>query len=327
MRPHGSRSSTMRAARTGLLPNLLSLLLPLLLVVSLSVLGACVLPTPTPTDAPTPTTGTTSGPTGDSALPVLEVRFLDVGQADSILIHVGESSMLIDAGNNDDGKGLVAYLKNFGITRFEAVIGTHPHEDHIGGLDKVVAAFDVGRIYLPKVSNDTKTFEDLLDAVAAKGLKVTSPAVGTSFSLGDAQFMVLSPSATLHDGMNLYSIVLRMTYGSRSFLFCADAESGNESEMLDSGLLLSADVMKVGHHGSTSSSTVAFLAAVAPKIAVISVGSGNTYNHPAQQTLERLAAIGATVYRTDESGTVVVRTDGTSLDVSFEKPAIDGSGA
>jgi competence protein ComEC len=255
------------------------------------------------------------------------LRFLDVGQADSILIRVGDSSMLIDAGNNNDGKGLVAYLKNLGITRLEAVIGTHPHEDHIGGLDKVVAAFDVGRIYLPKVSNNTETFEDLLDAVAAKGLKVTSPTVGTTFSLGDAQFMVLSPSASTYDSLNLYSIVLRMTYGSRTFLFCADSESGNESEMLASGLPLSADVLKVGHHGSTSSSTVAFLTAVAPRFAVISVGHDNSYDHPAQQTLDRLSAVGATVYRTDEDGTVVVRSDGTSLDVSFEQTSIDGSGS
>jgi competence protein ComEC len=305
----------------------------------LSMLAACVLPTPTPTLAPsstptpsaaatpTPSTAATPTPTESAALPALEVRFLDVGQADSILIRVGDSSMLIDAGNNNDGEGLVAYLKNLGITRLEAVIGTHPHEDHIGGLDKVVAAFDVGRIYLPKVSNNTETFEDLLDAVAAKGLKVTSPTVGTTFSLGDAQFMVLSPSASTYDSLNLYSIVLRMTYGSRTFLFCADSESGNESEMLASGLPLSADVLKVGHHGSTSSSTVAFLTAVAPRFAVISVGHDNSYDHPAQQTLDRLSAVGATVYRTDEDGTVVVRSDGTSLDVSFEQTSIDGSGS
>jgi competence protein ComEC len=319
--------------RSSVVPVLL-LLTVVLLALSLSMLSACLFPTstptptpiPTPTGAPTPTAGTTGGPTG-AALPMLEVRFLDVGQADSILIRVGETSMLIDAGNNDDGKGLVAYLKDLGITRFEAVVGTHPHEDHIGGLDKVVAAFDVGRIYLPKVSNDTKTFEDLLDAVAAKGLKVNSPAVGTTLSLGEARIVVLSPSASLYDGTNLHSIVLRLTYGSRSFLFCADAESGNESEMLASGLPLSADVMKIGHHGSTSSSTTAFLAAVAPKIAVIPVGAGNTYDHPAQQTLDRLSAIGATVYRTDQAGTVIVRTDGTWMDVTFEKTAIDGSGS
>ncbi len=305
----------------------------------LSMLAACVLPTPTPTLAPsstptpsaaatpTPSTAATPTPTESAALPALELRFLDVGQADSILIRVGDSSMLIDAGNNNDGKGLVAYLKNLGITRLEAVIGTHPHEDHIGGLDKVVAAFDVGRIYLPKVSNNTETFEDLLDAVAAKGLKVTSPTVGTTFSLGDAQFMVLSPSASTYDSLNLYSIVLRMTYGSRTFLFCADSESDNEIEMLASGLPLSADVLKVGHHGSTSSSTVAFLTAVAPRFAVISVGHDNSYDHPAQQTLDRLSAVGATVYRTDEDGTVVLRSDGTSLDVSFEQTSIDGSGS
>lgn len=301
-------------------------------------LAALVGPHPTPTPAATPTSATpgpatpTDGatgapsPTGGEALPPLEVRFLDVGQADSVLIRVDGQAMLIDAGNNDDAAGLVAYLKGLGISRLECVVGTHPHEDHIGGLDKVIGSFEVGKVLMPKVSNNTATYEDVLAAIAAKGLQVTSPKVGDAFALGGATFTVLSPAGSSYDELNLWSIVLRMTYGGRTFLFTGDAQAVNESEMLASGLDLSADVLKVAHHGSTTSSTSAFLAAVSPRIAVIEVGAGNTYNHPAQQTLDRLADVGATVYRTDEAGTIIVRSDGTTLDVSFETTAIDGSG-
>jgi len=277
-------------------------------------------PTVAPSDRPT----ATAAPTDGLTIPDLEVRFLDVGQADSILIRAGDHAMLIDAGNNKDGKGVVAYLKSLGIERLDAIVGTHPHEDHIGGMDKVIEAFEIGRAYLPDATNNTTTFYDVLDALAARDLRLTTAKAGMTFLLGDAEFTVLSPAATSYDEMNLHSIVLRMTYGERTFLFCGDAESDNESEMLASGRPLSADVLKVAHHGSTTSSTVAFLRAVAPRVAVITVGSGNSFDHPAPQTLDRLAALGTTVYRTDLDGTVVVRSDGTSLDVSFESTGIDG---
>ena len=218
-----------------------------------------------PTDAPTPTP--------DIPLPTdsLTVQFLDVGQADSILIQVGSHAMLIDAGNNNDSVGLVKYLKSQGVSNLDYVVGTHPHEDHIGGLDAVIKAFGIGKVLMPNATNNTATFEDVLDAIAAKGLKITAPKTGSDFDLGSAHFTILNPTDDSYTDLNEYSIVLRMTYGRFAFLFCGDAQAMNESEMLSSGMTLAADVLKVGHHGSDTSSTPAFLQAVSPKFAIISV--------------------------------------------------------
>ena len=317
--------------------SLKTLLLTLTVVAALlavsAAAGLATLIAPAPSPTPTPASVATATPGADatgapSQAPIdrLEVRFLDVGQADAILVRIGDHAMLIDGGNNDDARGLVAYLQERGIARLDAVVGTHPHEDHIGGLDAVLAAIPVGRIYLPRASANTATYEDLLLAIATKGIPATNPRPGDSFALGDARVTVLAPSATAVPEGNDASLVLRLDYGARSFLFTGDAEAATEAEMRTAGLLREADVLKVAHHGSTSSSTPEFLAAVAPRLAVISVGEGNDYGHPAQRTLDALAAVGATVYRTDRDGTVLVTTDGTDLATSFETTAIDGSG-
>ena len=243
----------------------------------------------------------------------LEVHFLDVGQADCILIRQGAAAMLIDAGNNADGPDVVAYLRDHGVNSLDTVIGTHPHEDHIGGLDLVLLSFPVGTVIMPRVSHTTKTFEDVLGAVETKGLTVTAPETGRSFRVGDANCTVLAPESADYDDLNDYSVVVRVTFGDTTFLFTGDAGADSENEMLQAGLPLMADALKVGHHGSASSSTTAFLRAVAPAAAVISVGRDNDYGHPASVTLDRLDDIGARVHRTDQSGTVVAYSDGQAV--------------
>jgi competence protein ComEC len=252
-------------------------------------------------------------------LTTLQVRFLDVGQADSELIQCDGKSMLIDAGTNATATSLVATLKGLGITRFDVVVGTHPHEDHIGGLDNVISSFDIGIVYMPEVSADTDTFRDVLTAIKNKGLSITTPVPGTGFDLGKAHFTIFAPNSASYDDLNNYSIVLRMDYGNTSFLFTGDAQALSEQEMLTKGFNLKVDVLKVGHHGSSTSTLPAFLKAVSPRYAVIEVGKGNDYGHPAQVTLDDLRSAGVTVYRTDLNGTVTITSDGVSLNMRSER--------
>lgn len=247
----------------------------------------------------------------------LKLFFLDVGQADSILIKTGSSSMLIDAGNNPDGEDVVNYLKNEGIKKLDYVIGTHPHEDHIGGLDDVVNYFDVGKIYMPEAVSNTRTYADVITAVKNKGLKITRPVPGTNFKLGDAELTILAPNGKKYDDLNNYSIVVKMVFGKTSFLLTGDAQTESENEMLQKGYDLKADVLKLGHHGSHSSTGSEFLKAVSPEYAVISCGKDNDYGHPHKETMEKLEKANIKVYRTDESGTVICTTDGKSI--SFNK--------
>ncbi len=249
----------------------------------------------------------------------LTVSFLDVGQADCTIIQTGTSNMIIDAGTNAGASGLVTTIKKMGISRFDFAIATHPHEDHIGGMDAVVNNFDIGTIIMPKAAADTKTFEDLLMAVKNKGLQITSYSNGSRVAFGDAEFMTVAPNSQTYDDTNNYSLVIKMTFGETSFLFTGDAESVSEKEMLAKGYDLRSDVLKVGHHGSTSSSTAAFLDAVSPADAVIFAGEGNDYGHPHQETLDKLASRGIRVYRTDLNGTVTFTSDGSKLTVKTER--------
>ncbi|WP_298836822.1 ComEC/Rec2 family competence protein [Clostridium sp.] len=243
----------------------------------------------------------------------LIVSYIDVGQADSILIQQGTSSMLIDAGNNEDSNTVKNYISKQGITKLNYIVGTHPHEDHIGGLDSVIDSFQIGKIYMPKITSNTKTFLDVVSAIKAKGMKVNAPIVGESFKVGDATATILAPNSTGYEDLNNFSIVIRLTFGNSSFLFDGDAENISENEILSKGFNISADVLKVGHHGSSSSTTLAFLDKVNPKYAVISVGKDNSYGHPHKSTMDKLKAKGIKIYRTDESGTIVATSDGKNI--------------
>ncbi len=242
----------------------------------------------------------------------LEVSFLDVGQADSILIQNKEEFMLIDAGNNNDGDLLVDYFHSLGIEEFQYVVGTHPHEDHIGGLDTIINEFQIDKIYLPDVITTTTTFTDLLGAIENKNMTYTVPTIGETFSLGEANIEVIYTGTDTTD-LNNTSIVLKLTFGNTSFLFTGDATSTTEKQILNKDI--NADVLKVGHHGSKYSTTDEFLNKVNPKYAIISVGKNNSYGHPNQSTLDKFKQKNIQIFRTDELGTILVTSDGETITI------------
>ena len=242
----------------------------------------------------------------------LKVHYIDVGQADSILIQQGKNSMLIDAGNNDDSTLVRDYIKKQGITTLDYVIGTHPHEDHIGGLDYVINAFNIGSIYMPKKTATTKTYKDVLSAIKSKGLSITEPKVGQTLQLGEAKLTIMGPF-TIYDDANNCSIVVKVEFGQNSFLFTGDAEGTSEMAMVSANLNLKSDVLKIGHHGSKTSTVAEFLNKVNPQYAVISVGKNNDYKHPTEGVMNRLKNKNIKVYRTDEQGTIIATSNGKEI--------------
>ncbi len=242
----------------------------------------------------------------------LMVHFIDVGQADSILIEQGNSTMLIDAGNNDDGKIIKDYLGKRNITKIDYLVGTHPHEDHIGAMDDVIYGFEIGKIFMPKKTSTTKTYRDVVTAASKKSLKFTAPKVGDSFKLGEATFTILAPIKDYEDA-NDSSIVLKMKYGNNTFLFTGDAEGPSEQDILNNKSDLTADVLKLGHHGSRTSSSHKFLDAVNPKYGIITCETNNDYGHPHIETVKKMKERNIKLYRTDEQGTIVATSDGKKI--------------
>lgn len=251
----------------------------------------------------------------------LKIYFLDVGQADSILLSNNGEYMLIDAGNNEDGEKLVSYFQELGITNFSYVIGTHAHEDHIGGMDDIIYHFGIQTFYMPDVITTTKTFENVLDALEEKSITFETPEMDGTFAFGDCKFQVLYVGDETKD-LNDSSIVLHMNYGNHSFLFMGDATSKIEKEIILKDL--ASDVLKVGHHGSRYSTAQAFLDKVSPKYAIISAGVNNSYHHPHASTLKKLQESAISIYRTDRDGTIIVSSDGTNL--TFETLSTDTNG-
>lgn len=253
----------------------------------------------------------------------MKVHFLDVGQADCILIQTSNNkNMLIDAGNNDDSSFILSYLNNLGIEKIDVVLGSHPHEDHIGSLDDVINTFSIGKVYMPNVSHNTQTFLDVLTAIKKKDLKITAPVAGEHIDFNiDTKVQILAPNSEKYDNLNDYSIIIRLEYGDTSFLFTGDAESISEREVLSKKYNLNSDVLKVGHHGSTTSSSLAFVKAVSPKYSVISVGNDNKYGHPDSIIINRLKMFGE-VLRTDESGTIIITSDGNEITAEKKASAI-----
>ena len=242
----------------------------------------------------------------------LAVHFIDVGQGDATLISCGGEHMLIDAGNNDCGLKVWKYLSENGVESLKYVIGTHPDADHIGGLDVVLYRYDCSLLMMPDVANDTPTYDAVIQTAELKGYGIYHPSVGEVFPLGDAYFTVIAPNG-VYEGTNDNSIGIKLTHGVNDFILIGDAEEASETDMLYSGIDLSAEVYKVSHHGSYNGSIDPFLDAVHPTYAVISCGYGNDYEHPHNVTLDRLRERGINVFRTDEQGSIVAVSDGAMI--------------
>ncbi|MFW6016034.1 MAG: ComEC/Rec2 family competence protein [bacterium] len=249
----------------------------------------------------------------------LSIHFLDVGQADCILIKSGNESMLVDAGNRADDEYIYSYLKDQNINELKFLVGTHPHEDHIGSMSMVLENFEVGQILMPKAIATSQTYENLIETIQNQGKKVKSPMVSDTFKLGEAIIYVLAPNSSEYQDINNYSIVLKVVHGKNSFLLTGDAEDVSELEMLNNNLDVEANVLKVGHHGSHSSTSNAFLDAVEPEYAVICAGKDNRYGHPHDEVIYKLNNAGIEIYRTDEAGTIIATSDGETI--KFDKKA------
>lgn len=248
----------------------------------------------------------------------MTVSFLDVGQGDCELISFPDGKlMLIDSGEAEYSQRVIDTLNSFGCDKIDFLVITHPHTDHMGGMSDIINTFEIGEIYMPKVSASTRTFENLLQTIADNSLSINTAKAGKTIYSDDLiDIKILSPYSQAYDEANNYSAVVKLTYDEKSFLFTGDAEKEAEQEMLANCYFdLDCDVLKVSHHASRYSTTSSFLSAVAPDYAVIEVGADNPYGHPHQKTLDRLNDAGVQVYRTDISGDITFLCDGKSIQI------------
>lgn len=264
--------------------------------------------------------GQTGGRAGTAQAGTLTVTWLDVGQGDAAVIQCGGQSMLIDGGKPEKSSYIYAWLQQHGLSYLDVIVATHVDADHIGGLSGALNYASVGTAYCPVTTGTTETFQSFVKYLAQRGKQITVPTAGESFALGGAQVQILGPLHRAEDS-NDNSIVLKVSFGATSFLFTGDAERAEEQDLLNAGVNLQSTVLKVGHHGSDTSTSYPFLRAVAPQYAVISVGAGNSYGHPTEAVLSRLQDAGVTTFRTDMQGEITAVSDGQTINFSTEKNA------
>lgn len=264
--------------------------------------------------------GLATGNTGISQAGTLTVTWLDVGQGDAAVIQCGGQSMLIDGGKPEKSSYIYAWLQQHGLSCLDVIVATHVDADHIGGLSGALNYASVGTAYCPVTTGTTETFQSFVKYLAQQGKQITVPTAGETFALGGAQVQILGPLHSAEDS-NDNSIVLKVSFGATSFLFTGDAERAEEQDLLNAGVNLQSTVLKVGHHGSDTSTSYPFLRAVAPQYAVISVGAGNSYGHPTEAVLSRLRDAGVTTFRSDMQGEITAVSDGQTVNFSVAKNA------
>lgn len=291
------------------------------IIVSLLLSIVCVLTacTAEPTEQMptfTPTPAISAEPT-EQPVSELTVHFIDVGQADAAILQCEDDTMIIDGGNVADSSLIVAYLKKLNIDNIDSMVCTHAHEDHFGGLSAPLSVMPVGAIYASPMESDSKTYQNFKRKAADQNTEIIHPVNYESFSLGSARVEILACPDNA-DNLNNTSIILKVTHKNKSFLFMGDAEREEEQTLLDRGLLKS-DVLKVGHHGSDTSTSYPFLREVMPEYAVISVGKDNSYGHPTNEVLSRLRDADVKVFRTDLQGDIIMKSDGDNITVTTAK--------
>ena len=245
----------------------------------------------------------------------LSVHYLDVGQGDCEIIVCDDDIVVVDGGEQDASDTVIGYINTLGFDTIDCYIGTHPHSDHIGAAADIISSFTVENVIIPELSEintpTTKVYKNMVSAITASGAKVYRSSPGDEYNFGDIYFQIISPAIQYED-LNNMSVAFRLVYGENSFLFMGDAETTVEKEILSSGLTVCSDVLKVGHHGSSTSSCLDFLEAVAPEYAIISCAKDNEYGHPHKKTTSNLSDLSVKTYIT-YNGTVVVTSDGKEL--------------
>ena len=282
----------------------------ILIIVMLLTLGSCF-----GSESTTQTTATPPPPTDGSTL---SVHFIDVGQADAALVFCDGKVLMIDGGDRSDSDLIYTYLKKHNVTHIDYMVCTHAHEDHVGGLPGALTYATVGTVYAPVTSHDTQVFSKFVSKVEERGSFITVPQPGTRFSLGAANVTILGPVKDYTETNNT-SIILRVEFGKTSFLFTGDMEHDAEIDLIESGAMLSSTVLKVGHHGSSTSSSYRFVREVAPAYAVISVGTDNEYGHPNEDVLSRYRDADVKLYRTDLQGDIICTSDGETVSFATAK--------
>lgn len=265
---------------------------------------------------------------GSENTPVLQVHFLDVGQALSVLVmDMQGNELLYDAGNEGDAEFIISYLQDLEIDRLEYVVNSHPHEDHIGGMDRILERFEVDQVFMAEKAYDSQAYRDVMNILDEKQMNAVHPEPGEAYALGELVIQVLGPLGSEYENTNDYSVILKIGNAIQSVLLVGDSEAAAEHELVEAGVNLHADVFQVSHHGSSTSNTIQYLSKIDPDYAVISVGADNRYGHPDATILERLRNMGISTYETDLDGTVVMTLDGSQIFVEVLEEARSGDGS